>query len=75
MHNSIFYKLIGGQWKIVMPEQVAEDLMWACHESERMRMRAHINANFAGGIYMEKYGSEKQIHFTNKLCMPKFKTS
>lgn len=41
MHNNILYKLIGVQWKIVMPEQVIEGLAWACHET--WRIRAHIS--------------------------------
>lgn len=31
--NNTLYKLINGQWKIMVPDNIVEDLTWACHES------------------------------------------
>ena len=31
--NDVLYKIIDGQWKIMVPDELVEDLTWACHES------------------------------------------
>ena len=31
--NNILYKLIDGQWKIMIKDHTIEDMTWACHES------------------------------------------
>ena len=31
--RNVLYKIIDGQWKIMVPDELVEDLTWACHES------------------------------------------
>ena len=41
--KNVLYKIIDGQWKIMVPDELVEDLTWACHERAQL-MQERINA-------------------------------